>query len=133
VTFDVNVETEQFETGGFAIFATLVFDMGAVVFVHDDKGAKLGVVPDLGTVPSSVKRPTGTWQNVNIFVVNEPLEGGADGLAQLEIDGNVAGSMILPSAYQKTRSLLVQVGPNVNGPALALRANFDNVAIFYTP
>ncbi len=131
VGFAFNVATESFDGKGNSILAAIVFEAGGVLLVHDELGARLAVAPTGKSVRFKVKVPLGAWARASLFAYNAPLDGGADGIATLTIDGQVVAETPIPSSYRNTKILRILLGPGSNGPALPLRVHFDDVTIKY--
>jgi hypothetical protein len=131
VGFAFNVATESFDGDGASILAAIVFDDGGVLFVRDELGAKLTVVPIGKAVRFKDKVPLGAWSRVSLFAYNAPLDGGPHGLAMLTIDGKVVAETPIPSSFQNTKQVRILLGPNTNGPALPMRVYYDDVTIKY--
>ena len=97
-----------------------------------DIGTSFGVVPQGELTRLSMPLGVGTWRRVSIALANAPSDGGADGVAYVELDGANVGQVPLPAAFQ-TRGIKprVLVGAQGNGPAGAFHVNVDDVRLYY--
>jgi hypothetical protein len=136
LSFEAYVATEDYQTGGFAIVASVFFGNGdgGVLLVRDGLGVGFSTGPGSATFrldSTAPHFPAGHWTLVTLGILNEPQDGGPDGIVSIQIESETAGRATFPAKFQSSGAPRVLVGPSVGGPLGAFKMNVDNVVLRY--
>lgn len=133
IKFDLRIDTEDYPPpGGHLVpLLSLTFGAGAdnsLFVVRDGVGTYFAV--GSGLVKLDVPPAVGEWTQVTISIQNEPVEGGADGLAIVRINNLDSAHLPIPAAYQGMNEQVMGIGPLLKGPMGKFQMTIDNVRIW---